>query len=177
MKNHIVIIGFNGSGKKRVGKRLAKDLGLPYVDVDKEIVRKMKMSINEIYTRFGEPFYRALETTQIKELAEIDLKCVISVGAGLPLQEQNHKCLKELGTVVYLKASVETLAKRLQDSGNFHGGENVPERIKKLLAVRGPIYEKMADLEVVTGEKPFDDLIDEIEKKLENCEKTVEKNQ
>ena len=43
MKNHIVIIGFNGSGKKRVGKRLAKDLGLPYVDVDKEIVRKMKM--------------------------------------------------------------------------------------------------------------------------------------
>ena len=53
----------------------------------------------------------------------------------------------------------------------------MPERIKKLLAVRGPIYEKMADLEVVTGEKPFDDLIDEIEKKLENCEKTVEKNQ
>ncbi len=119
MKNHIVIIGFNGSGKKRVGKRLAKDLGLPYVDVDKEIVRKMKMSINEIYTRFGEPFYRALETTQIKELAEIDLKCVISVGAGLPLQEQNHKCLKELGTVVYLKASVETLASVCRTAGIF----------------------------------------------------------
>lgn len=177
MKNHIVIIGFNGSGKKRVGKRLAKDLSLPYLDVDKEIVRKMKMSVNEIYTRFGEPFYRALETTLIKELIELDQRCVISVGAGLPLQEQNHKYLRELGTVVYLKASVETLAKRLEDSSSFRGGENVPEKIRKLLAVRGPVYEKMADLEVVTGVKSFDDLIDEIEKKLENCEKTVEKSQ
>ncbi len=176
MKNHIVIIGFNGSGKKRVGKRLAKDLSLPYLDVDKEIARNMKMSINEIYTRFGEPFYRALETTLIKELAESEPKYVISVGAGLPLQEQNQKYLKNLGTVVYLKASVKTLAERLENS-SFHKGENLPDKIKKLLSIRGPIYEKMADLEVVTGEKPFDELIGEIESKLENCEKTVEKSQ
>ena len=91
MKNHIVIMGFNGSGKTRVGKRLAKDLNLPYLDVDKSIVSHMKMSVNEIYTKFGEPFFRALETREIKELIELDKPLVISIGAGLPIQEQNQK--------------------------------------------------------------------------------------
>ena len=169
MKNHIVIIGFNGSGKKRVGKRLAKDLGLPYVDVDKEIVRKMKMSINEIYTRFGEPFYRALETTQIKELAEIDLKCVISVGAGLPLQEQNHKCLKELGTVVYLKASVETLAERLKNDNTrpmLEGGD-LKERITTLQNQRKAVYEQVCDVRIATDKKDFLQITEEIRAAVE----------
>ena len=54
--NHIVIIGFMGSGKTRVGKRLAKDLGLPFIDVDRLIVKKMNMSVKEIFERFGEAF-------------------------------------------------------------------------------------------------------------------------
>ena len=51
--NHIVIIGFMGSGKTRVGKRLAKDLGLPFIDVDRLIVKKMNMSVKEVFERFG----------------------------------------------------------------------------------------------------------------------------
>ena len=54
--NHIVIIGFMGSGKTRVGKRLAKDLGLPFIDVDRLIVKKMNMSVKEVFERFGEAF-------------------------------------------------------------------------------------------------------------------------
>ncbi|WP_330364345.1 shikimate kinase, partial [Blautia hydrogenotrophica] len=177
VKNHIVIMGFNGSGKTRVGKRLAKDLNLPYLDVDKSIVSHMKMSVNEIYTKFGEPFFRALETREIKELIELDKPLVISIGAGLPIQEQNQKYLKDLGIVIYLKASVETLAKRLEGSSSFHAGENLPEKIKKLLAVRDPVYEKMSDIQVVTGVKPFEGLICEIKEKLENYQKTVEKIQ
>ena len=177
MKNHIVIMGFSGSGKTRVGKRLAKDLNLPYLDVDKSIVSHMKMSVNEIYTKFGEPFFRALETREIKELIELDKPLVISIGAGLPIQEQNQKYLKDLGIVIYLKASVETLAKRLEGSSSFHAGENLTEKIKKLLAVRDPVYEKMSDIQVVTGVKPFEGLICEIKEKLENYQKTVEKIQ
>ena len=67
--NHIVIIGFMGSGKTRVGKRLAKDLGLPFIDVDRLIVKKMNMSVKEVFERFGEAFYRALETMAVKELS------------------------------------------------------------------------------------------------------------
>ena len=58
--NHIVVIGFMGSGKTRVGKRLSSDLGLTFVDVDKVIVRKMNMPVKEIFQRFGEPYYLSL---------------------------------------------------------------------------------------------------------------------
>ena len=51
--NHIVIIGFMGSGKTRVGKQLAKDLGLPFIDLEKIITKKMNLSAREIFERFG----------------------------------------------------------------------------------------------------------------------------
>lgn len=107
--NHIVIIGFMGSGKTRVGKRLAKDFDIPFVDIDRVVTKKMNLSSKEIFDRFGEPFYRALETTAVKALIEDPEQKVISLGSGLPMQEQNEKYIKKLGTVVYLKGSYETL--------------------------------------------------------------------
>ena len=159
--NHIVIIGFMGSGKTRVGKRLAKDLGLPFIDVDRLIVKKMNMSVKEA-------FYRALETMAVKELSTDSERKVISVSAGLPLQEQNQKYLQSMGTIIYLKGSAATLIKRLEGSNNptLEGTENKEEKIKKLLKQRDPVYEKFADIKVVTGVKPFDELIAEIEEKL-----------
>ena len=146
--NHIVIIGFMGSGKTRVGKRLAKDLGLPFIDVDRLIVKKMNMAVKELSTD-GE-------------------RKVISVSAGLPLQEQNQKYLQNMGTIIYLKGSAATLIKRLEGSNNptLEGAENKEDKIKKLLKQRDPVYEKFADIKVVTGVKPFDELIAEIEEKL-----------
>ena len=165
--NHIVVIGFMGSGKTRVGKRLSSDLGLTFVDVDKVIVRKMNMPVKEIFQRFGEPYYRALETMTVKALIEDKEKKVISLGAGLPIQEQNEKYIKQLGTVVYLKGSAETFRKRLEGNNNpLLEGDNQEEKIKKLLKQRDPVYQKFADVTVVTGEKPFEELIKEIEEKL-----------
>lgn len=161
--NHIVLIGFMGSGKTRVGKRLAQDLGLQFIDIDKAIAKNMKMSIKEIYGRFGEPFFRALETRAIKELLEMKERIVVSVGSGLPAQEQNEKYLKQLGTIVYLKGSFATLWKRIEGS---YGGENQEEKMKKLLAQRDPVYASFADIVAVTGVKPFDELVEEIEEKL-----------
>ena len=161
--NHVVIIGFMGSGKTRVGKQLSKDLGLSFVDLERLITRKMNMSAREIFQRFGEPYYRALET-----VIQDNERRVISLGAGLPLQEQNEKYLKELGTVVYLKGSLATLKKRLEGSSKdpMLDGDDRDEKIKKLLKQRDPVYQKFADVTVVTGEKPFEELIKEIEEKL-----------
>ena len=165
--NHIVIIGFMGSGKTRVGKRLAKDFDIPFVDIDRVVTKKMNLSSKEIFDRFGEPFYRALETTAVKALIEDPEQKVISLGSGLPMQEQNEKYIKQLGTVVYLKGSAETFRKRLEGNNNpLLEGDNQEEKIKKLLKQRDPIYHKFADIEVVTGVKPFEELIKEIESKL-----------
>ena len=171
--NHVVIIGCMGSGKTRVGKQLSRDLELPFVDLEKLIVRKMDCSVREIFERFGEPFYRALETMAIKELITDTERKVISLGAGLPLQEQNQKYLKELGTIIYLKGSLETLRKRLADSNKdpLLDGDDRDEKIKKLLKQRDPVYQKFADIQAVTGVKSFQDLVHEIEEKLEAYEK------
>lgn len=170
--NHIVIIGFMGSGKTRVGKRLSKDLGLEFVDVDKVITKRMNLTVKEIYRRFGEPFYRALETTTIKALIQDNEKKVISLGSGLPIQEQNKDYINQLGTVVYIKASADTLKKRLEGSGNsLVDGENSDEKLRKLLKQRDPIYAGFADIQVITGVKTFDELIEEIKQKLAAHEK------
>lgn len=170
--NHIVIIGFMGSGKTRVGKRLSKDLGLEFVDVDKVITKRMNLTVKDIFRRFGEPFYRALETTTIKALIQDEERKVISLGAGLPMQEQNKKYINQLGTVVYIKGSADTLKKRLEGNSNpLLEGDNSDEKIKKLLKQRDPIYAGFADIQVVTGVKTFDELIEEIKQKLEAHEK------
>ena len=157
--NHIVIIGFMGSGKTRVGKRLAKDFNLPFVDVDRVVSKKMNLTMKEIFDRFGEPFYRALETTVIKALIDDP--------------EQNAKYIKKLGTVVYLKGSYATLKKRLENSSSnpLIEGEDKEDKIRKLLKQRDPVYAKFADVEMITGDKPFEDLIAQLEEKLKTCVK------
>ena len=171
--NHVVIIGFMGSGKTRVGKQLSKDLGLPFIDLEKIITKRMNLSAREIFERFGEPYYRALETLVLKQLIQDQERKVISLGAGLPLQEQNEKYLRELGTVVYLKGSLATLKKRLEGSRKdpMLDGEDRDDKIKKLLKQRDPVYQKFADIQVTTGELPFEELIKEIEEKLSAYEK------
>lgn len=166
--NHIVVIGFMGSGKTRVGKRLSKDFDLPFIDIDRVIVKKMNMPVKDIFERFGEPFYRALETTAVKALIEDPEQKVISLGSGLPMQEQNEKYMKQLGTVVYLKGSFATLKKRLENSNTdpLIQGSDRDEKIKKLLKQRDPVYAKYADIEIITGDKPFESLIEELEEKI-----------
>ena len=129
--NHIVVIGFMGSGKTRVGKRLSSDLGLTFVDVDKVIVKKMNMSVKEILQKFGEPYYRALETMTVKALIEDKERKVISLGAGLPVQEQNDQYIKKLGTVVYMRGFVGTVRNRLEGNSNPRREcENQHEKVK-----------------------------------------------
>ena len=81
---------------------------------------------------------------------------------------ENQKYLQNMGTIIYLKGSAATLIKRLEGSNNptLEGAENKEDKIKKLLKQRDPVYEKFADIKVVTGVKPFDELIAEIEEKL-----------
>ena len=69
--NHIVIIGFMGSGKTRVGKRLAKDLGLPFIDVDRLIVKKMNMSVKEVFDALESRFIVHWRQWQLKSCLQM----------------------------------------------------------------------------------------------------------
>lgn len=157
MKN-IILIGFMGCGKSSLGRFLGRK-GYHFVDTDDIIVQKENRSINDIFATDGEAYFRELETKVLKELCEQGEKnLVISVGGGLPVKEENRELLHELGKVVYLRTTVETLVKRLSGDKKrplLQNG-NIETRIRELMEQRKDIYEDVADIILDTDNRSFE---------------------
>ena len=167
--NHIIIEGFMGSGKSKVGKTLAKNMGLPYIDVDKLITSKMNMSVNDIFERFGEPYFRAMEGFILKQLLDEKKRSIICIGGGLATFESNVTYLKKLGKVVYLKKPVAELAARLEEKradDPFFKGTKIADKVKKMLAEREPYYKKAADMILDAKGMTIEQMAEEIQKHL-----------
>lgn len=167
--NHIIIEGFMGSGKSKVGRILAKNMGIPYIDVDKLITTKMNMSVNDIFERFGEPYYRAMEGFVLKQLLDEKKRSIICIGGGLATFEPNVAYLKKLGKVVYLKKPQAELAARLEEKRSddpFFKGTKIADTVKKMLAEREPFYKKAADLVLDAKGMSAEQMAAEIQKQL-----------
>ena len=153
-----------GVGKTTVGRCLAQSLDLRWMDTDEYIVEKYG-EISGIFERFGEEYFRGLETEIVKELVQED-GLVISVGGGLVLKEENINLLKQNGKIIYLRARVETLAERLTADGTRPllktDGESLTEKIEKILTARAPIYEGVADFTVDVDGKDPEGIVGEI---------------
>lgn len=103
-----------GSGKTTLGKKIARRLALPFVDVDCEIENRTGLRVSEIFDDFGENHFRALERNFIQNI-EPDFHGVLSVGGGLPCFHNNMAILLGLGQVFYLQRSAKELANRLKN--------------------------------------------------------------
>ena len=162
--NHIILIGFMGCGKSTIGKKLAANLALGFVDTDELIETQAHLSIAELFSEYGEAYFRGLETLAVRQLHACEERLVISVGGGLPVQPANREYLKELGTIIYLTAEVDTLQKRLQKdtSRPLLQGENLEAKIRSLKASREAVYEEMAEVRISTDEKEPDRIVEEI---------------
>ncbi len=166
--NHIILIGFMGAGKTTLGRRLARALRLTFTDTDDCIVARVGMPVTAIFDQYGEDYFRELETEMLQELLEEKERCVVSVGGGLPMREENQFYLKRLGLVVYLRAGVQTLMGRLgrDKSRPMLKGGDLRSKIEELMAIRQDTYEKTADLIIDTDGKDFERLILEISEKI-----------
>jgi shikimate kinase len=164
MKNNIILIGFMGSGKSTVGLELANQMNFPFCDTDVLIEQNAKTTISNIFAEKGEEYFRNLETKTLEEMVQNTEKMIIATGGGLPLRECNAKLLKDLGFVVYLKVTKETVLKRLKGdtSRPILAGDNVDEKIDKLLEYREPLYEISAHMQVVVDNKTVPEIVDEI---------------
>lgn len=111
MKN-IVLTGFMGSGKTSVGLDLSKKLNLKFIDTDNEIEKRQGLKIKDIFDKFGEPYFRDLEKTVIKEYS-LKNGFVISLGGGTFCNQENIDILKNNSFSVYLKTSIESILKRM----------------------------------------------------------------
>ncbi len=165
MKN-IVLTGFMGTGKTAVGKELTRLLNLKLIDVDTEIEKSEKITINEIFQRFGEPRFREIETEMIKKISQ-QKNVIISTGGGAVLKQENMDILRENGVIICLMATPETILKRTSNSDErpLLKVENPFEKIKQLLDFRRPYYEKadiMIDTENKTPLQIAEEIIDKI---------------
>ncbi|MBN3033573.1 MAG: shikimate kinase [Candidatus Saganbacteria bacterium] len=143
---NIVLIGFMGTGKSAVGRLLAAELRFHYLDTDQLIEKAEGRKIAEIFKTDGEPYFRRLETETLQALQDYD-NFVISTGGGMVLKEDNIALLKAIGPVVLLKAGPKTIYDRIK-SEKHRPLLAVPDplaEIKKILAYRGPFYDRAAD--------------------------------
>lgn len=164
MKDNIILIGFMGCGKTSVGIRLSHRMKQTMIDTDKWIEKKQKMSISDIFDIYGEDAFRRMETECLKELIQTAERQIISVGGGLPVREENHRLLKELGKVIYLKVTPETVYLRLKEdtSRPLLQVEDPLKQICTLMQKRAPVYEACADVIIEVSELSFDEIINQI---------------
>ncbi len=113
----IFLIGFMGSGKSTLGKRLARRIDFEFRDMDHCIEQELKMTIPEIFSTKGEAYFRSLETSFINTL-DPEKNQVIATGGGAPCFGQNMYLMNEKGVTVYLRLSPASLAGRLLKARN-----------------------------------------------------------
>ncbi len=173
MRN-IILIGFMGSGKSSIGKYISRTLKCSLVDSDSYIESKYSQTISSIFSQKGEEYFRQLETDTILELLSNNYHGIVAVGGGLPMKEENRDLLHQLGYVVYLRATVDSLEKRLTGDTKrplLQGG-NLREKIESLFEKRESTYVEISDLIVDTDDKSFKKIFEEIQEGVKESENT-----
>lgn len=169
MKSNIALIGFMGSGKSTIGKRLARRLQREFVETDNLIEEHAGMPIPEIFRERGEAGFRDIEEAIIQDIAVSAQNAVIACGGGVIVRQANIDRLKGSSSIVYLETKIENLQDRLSGSRK-RPLLNRPDRdqfIEELLEVRRPLYQAAADITIKTGKRPFAAVISEIIERLE----------
>ena len=157
----LVLIGFMGSGKSTVGRKLQDRLGYPLVDTDQEIEKRAGKSISEIFAEDGEDAFRKMETELLRELNSPEApRRIISTGGGIIGREENRKLLREIGYVVWLKAPAETILERTakNKSRPLLQTDNPMVQIDELMKKRQPLYEETAHQPVSTADLDSDEV-------------------
>ena len=163
--HNLVLIGFMGCGKTTLGKWISQNANMAFYDTDEYIVSKENREIIDIFATDGENYFRDLETETLKEMNEKFRDSVISVGGGLPLREENRELLKQLGIVVYLRTTEDTLVKRLDNDTKrpLLAGNDIRSKVHELMMQRAHIYENTAQIIVDTDDRTFEKIYNEIE--------------
>ncbi len=157
-----------GAGKTTVGKQLAKQLGKTFYDTDHEIEKRTGVKIPVIFDLEGEAGFRKRETAVIEELVQIK-NIVLATGGGAILAEENRRALKANGCIIYLRATVNDLYKRMRHDKQRPLLQNVDikAKLETLYQERNPIYTSTADIIVDTGHQPASVLVNQIKKSIQ----------
>lgn len=156
----VFLIGMPGSGKSTIGRELARQMKMDFIDTDEEIFKKVGRTPESIIEMEGEETLRVQEADILCSL--LDRKdLVVSTGGGLPIYNRNMKKMKDSGVTVYLKSTADLLWNRLRKD-RFRPLSKTYEDVETLLSTRDMIYSQ-ADFTVEIGEKSkIEDIVGEL---------------
>jgi shikimate kinase len=167
---NVILIGYMGSGKSSVGRKLTQVLGYKYLDLDDYIEKIEGKTISEIFKNKGEIYFRKIETKYLSEVISNTNETIISLGGGTPCYGQNMELIKNAknATSIYLRASVASLADRLFLAKNkrplishIENKEALKDFIAKHLFERSVFYSQ-SDITINTDQKTIDEVIESI---------------
>lgn len=161
----IILIGFMGVGKTVVGKSLAKNLNIKFIDIDNEIEKRENKIISDIFKESGEEYFRELENDLLKELVKED-NIIISTGGGIIIKQENIDILKQERKVIFLDANVKTIQKNVSKEIDkrplLKQSENIAETIDNLLKKRINKYNDTYNIKIDINDKNINEVVSEI---------------
>lgn len=151
-RGNLFLVGMMGAGKTTIGKALARHLGREFVDSDRVLAERTGVPVATIFEIEGEAGFRRREASVIAELAEGDDQ-VVATGGGSILAAENRQAMREAGTVVYLRARVDSLWERTRHDATrpLLATPDPRATLQTLLAEREPLYREAAHVVVETG--------------------------
>ena len=142
MTKNIILIGFMGSGKSTIGRQLAKELNMIFLDMDETIQQNLNMTIQEIFKQKGESFFRAEELLLSRKSSSLT-NMVIATGGGIVLQQKAMKSLSTNGIIIYLECDFETIIQRIKtESSRPLFTPNDLLNFRKIFSSRISLYEE-----------------------------------
>lgn len=164
MKN-IILIGFMGTGKTTVGKELARIKDMDFLDMDLELEKKEKKTINQIFKEHGEVYFREKESELLKEISCLE-NTIISTGGGVVENESNGEILKNIKNVIWLDGNVNTIANNLENEidkrPKLKNINDLKNYIQELLNHRYEKYRKCSDIKINIDDKNIAQVVREI---------------
>lgn len=108
LRMHVFLVGMSGGGKTTLGRKAAANLNLRFVDTDQRVSEMLGLSVNDIYARFGEEFFRNAESGVLVELA-MEAPCVVSTGGGLPTVRENVLLMQNHGVIIHIDRPLDQI--------------------------------------------------------------------
>jgi shikimate kinase len=161
----VVLVGFMGSGKTTIGKRLARRLDYRFEDMDRRIEARQGLTVARLFQERGEAAFRAVEREEARELRSLS-SVVVASGGGAFAQEATRALLQEGSLTVWLQCSLESALLRVRPDGSRPLAGN-REIMRALLAEREPFY-RLADVAVDTSRRTPREVVDRIVELIES---------
>jgi XRE family aerobic/anaerobic benzoate catabolism transcriptional regulator len=149
----IALLGLRGAGKTTVGRRLARRLKMPFVELDTRVAERAGLALSEVFSLYGEDYYRQVERAALADVLADGTAVVIAAGGGLVTAGETFSMLRRHATTVWLKARPIDYWNRVVKQGDRRPMTNHPqarEALRDLVARRDPLY-RQADLTIDTS--------------------------